>query len=66
MALSHCPSAGVGPEGILHRDSHRPELSYHNVAGYSSWCSSSLLVLSLGVLQNGGLPLWFIVMKITT
>lgn len=66
MALPHCPSAGVGPEGILHRDSHRPVLSYRSVAGYSSWCSSSLLVLSLRVLQNSGLPLLFIVMKITT
>lgn len=59
MAPSRCPSAGAGPEGILHGDSHRLVLSYQNVARHSSLCSGSALVFSLfAFLQNRGFPLF--------
>lgn len=47
MASPCSPSAGAGPGGTLNRDNHQPEFSYQNAAQHLSWCSGSILVLSL-------------------
>lgn len=41
LTSAHCPSGSKGPEGILQKHSHRPILSYQNIARCSGWLAAA-------------------------